>query len=91
MSCIGRLLTYTTHTLTLICILKLKGVTLSVTYIKTISNPSYSISTKNGNGFWIFISNSNMKGNSVSATSSSYMSLHECNCKMCESSFTFHS
>ena len=44
-------------------------------HIKTISNPSYSISTKNGNEFWMFNSNSNVKEDSVSAALSRFMSV----------------
>ena len=48
---------------------------LRPSHIKTISNPSYSISTKNGNEFWIFNSNSNMKEDIVGAASNYFMSV----------------
>ena len=49
---------------------------LCPSHIKTISNPSHSISTKNGNEFWIFNSNSNMIEDSVSAASNNFMSVN---------------
>ena len=65
---------------------------LRPSHIKTISNPSYSFSTKMEMNFGYLInSNSNMKEDSVSAASSRFMTLHECNCKKCESSSLFTS
>ena len=49
---------------------------LCPSHIKTVSNPSHSISTKNGNEFWIFNSNSNMKEDSVSAVSNHFMNVN---------------